>query len=87
MSNEVGEYGLVSQAWTLHNSALHAFLQKIVDAMATKRLSAGVGEGHGRVTLVQFQFLEPGPKHSGSCGPQRGTARSFRPLEHTINYS
>jgi hypothetical protein len=59
MSNEVGAYGLVGQAWTLHNSTLDAFLQKIVDTMATKRLSPGVGKGHGRVALVRFQLPEP----------------------------
>ena len=61
MSNEMREYAFVSQAWTLHNRARHTFLQKIVDAMAAKRLSAGVGEGHGRIALVRFQLLEPGP--------------------------
>jgi hypothetical protein len=44
MSNEVGEYAFASQARTPHNRALHAFLQKIVDAIATKRLSSGVGK-------------------------------------------
>jgi hypothetical protein len=60
VSNEVREYAFVSQAWTLHNRARHTFLQKIVDAMATERLSSGVGEGHGRVAVVRLQLLKPG---------------------------
>src|SRR3954469_12114238 len=71
MSNQVRGDALVSQARTRHNRTPYTFLQEIVDAIATQRLSASVGEGHGRIAWVRFQLLEPRPQYSGRRGPQR----------------